>query len=97
MSGYKLPDISVLSAATDRAFKQRDNLINGMIKGQIRRDKEAKELTLRAQAANDSFYTFYDKQPKSGNVLLNTASRNFVIEQAQKQEELYRKAFESFS
>ena len=95
MSGYKLPDISVLSAATDRAFKQRDNLINGMIKGQIRRDKEAKELTLRAQAANDSFYTFYDKQPKSGNVLLNTASRNFVIEQAQKQEELYRKAFGS--
>jgi len=95
MSGYKLPDISVLSAATDRAFKQRDNLINGMIKGQIRRDKEAKELTLKAQAANDAFYTFYDKQPKSGNVLLNTASRNFVIEQAQKQEELYRKAFGS--
>lgn len=94
-SGYRLPDISVLSAATDRAFKQRDNLINGMIKGQIRRDKEAKELTLKAQAANDAFYTFYDNQPKSGNVLLNTASRNFVIKQAQEQERLYRKAFGS--
>tara|TARA_R100001510_G_scaffold34657_1_gene31135 strand:- start:8790 stop:10604 length:1815 start_codon:yes stop_codon:yes gene_type:complete len=95
MSGYKLPDISVLSAATDRAFKQRDNLINGMIKGQIRRDKEAKELTLKAQAANDAFYTFYDKQPKSGNVLLNTASREFVVKQAQEQERLYRIAFGS--
>ena len=94
-SGYRLPDISVLSAATDRAFKQRDNLINGMIKGQIRRDKEARELTLKAQAANDAFYTFYDKQPKSGNVLLNTASRNFVIKQAQEQERLYRIAFGS--
>ena len=94
-SGYRLPDISVLSAATERAFKQRDNLINGMIKGQIRRDKEAQELTLKAQAANDAFYTFYDKQPKSGNVLLNTASRNFVIKQAQEQERLYRIAFGS--
>lgn len=94
-SGYRLPDISVLSAATERAFKQRDNLINGMIKGQIRRDKEAKELTLKAQAANDAFYTFYDKQPKSGNVLLNTASREFVIKQAQEQERLYRIAFGS--
>lgn len=95
MSGYKLPDISVLSDATDRAFKQRDTLINNMIKGQIRRDKEAKELTLKAQAANDAFYTFYDKQPTSGNVLLNTASRNFVIKQAQEQERLYRIAFGS--
>tara|TARA_R100001510_G_C7656666_1_gene216940 strand:- start:45 stop:1847 length:1803 start_codon:yes stop_codon:yes gene_type:complete len=91
---YQVPDIAGgLRSSRAQAYARRERLITRMIQQQNQRDLKAAALAKQAQSEVADFYTHFEKQPRSADLMFNTAAEEFVRKKAIAQEEAYELAY----
>ena len=91
---YQIPDIAGgLRARRAQSAARRDRLMARMMQQQNIRDKKAAALVKQSQGEVADFYTHFESQPKSTDLMFNTAAENFVREKAMAQEQAYELAY----
>ena len=91
---YQVPDIAGGQRANRAAIAaRRDRLVARMMQQQDARNKRDAALAKQAQAEVADFYTHFEAQPKSTDLMFNAAAEDFVREKAMAQEIAYEKAY----
>ena len=91
---YQVPDIAGGQRANRAALAaRRDRLIARMMQQQDARNKRDAALAKQAQSEVADFYTHFEAQPKSTDLMFNAAAEDFVRKKAIAQEKAYEEAY----
>lgn len=91
---YQVPDIAGGQRANRAALAaRRDKLIARLMQQQDARNKRDAALAKQAQSEVADFYTHFEAQPKSTDLMFNAAAEDFVRRKAIAQEKAYEEAY----